>query len=182
RLINAIIDWSSNGPQQNTSYEAVGVTKYQIEYIPYKLVDDFYNQEMSLFNDLLCKMLNVDSFTRINIDSISSHPFFEGLNPVKYITITRSPNNISNNERIRVIQYIQRYSQIKKIQNLAFNIYIRCNNMNNISEHIRSATCTWIASKMIIGSKLPTINFPINQLLSTERDICHNLSFRLNYS
>src|SRR5690606_7948772 len=65
RLINAIIDWSSNGPQQNTSYEAVGVTKYQIEYIPYKLVDDFYNQEMSLFNDLLCKMLNVDSFTRI---------------------------------------------------------------------------------------------------------------------
>jgi len=181
RLINSIIDWSANGPGQNTSYEVIGIPKYQIEYIPYKLVTDFFVSEMSIFNDLLCKMLNVDQYTRIKICDIIKHPFFDGLNPVKYITISRVPNKISANERARVNQYIQRYSSNKYVQNLAFNIYIRCNNLNHISEHIRAATCTWISTKTIIGKPPDPLGIPLNKILVTEREICHNLLFRLHY-
>ena len=181
RLINAIIDWSANGPGQNTSYEIIGINKYQIDYIPYKLVDDFYNPEMSVFNDLICKMLNVDPDNRIKINEILEHPFFEGLKPVQYIIIEREAKKISNKEQSRVIQYIHRYSTNKNVQNLALNIYLRCNNLDHISEHIKAATCTWIASKIVLGYPPDKIGIPLNQILSMEREICHNLSFRLNY-
>jgi serine/threonine protein kinase len=182
KLINAIIDWSSTGPGQNTSYDIIGITKFQTQYTPYKLVEDFHNPEMKVFNDLLCKMLNVDPKTRINISEILEHPFFKGLTPVKYLSIGRSPVKIPTDERLRVVHYIQRYNSNKHIQNLSFNIYIRCNNLDHINEHIRVASCIWIASKIVLGNAPDKLaGFPINKIIEVEREICHNLSFRLNY-
>lgn len=179
RSINAIIDWSARGPNSPTSYEIIGITQLPIDYYHYTLCDDYDKPEMSCFNDLVCKMLTVDPAHRPNIDQIIDHPFFNGLTSPIYMTVHRPVNKIPLAEQARVSRYIQRYTNHNIIQSLALNIYCRCNDLNYISEQVRSAVCTWIASKLVIGEP-PNISIPPNQILSTEREICHNLLFRLH--
>ena len=63
---------------------------------------------------------------------------------------------------------------------LAFNIYCRCNDLHHINEQTRIASCIWIASKIVVGYP-PTITSILpNQIFLTEREICHNLLFRLH--
>lgn len=180
RSTNAIIDWSSRGPNPPTSYEVIGITQFPIDYIPFVLCNDFKRSEMSVFNDLICKMLIVDPRKRPTITEVLSHPFFKGLTPPIYLSVSRPINKISVSEQARVSRYIQRYCNDNEIiQRLALQIYCRCNELNNISEHIRAAVCTWIAAKIVLGYP-PTMSLPMNQILSGERDICHNLMFRLH--
>lgn len=179
RSINAIIDWSSRGPNPPTSYEVIGTTQFPIDYVQFILCDDFNKSEMSVFNDLLCKMLIVDPFRRLTIDQVIAHPFFQGMKPPVYLSVKRPLNKIPLAEQARVSRYIQRYTNNDTIQSLALNLYCRCNDLNTISEHVRAAVCTWIASKIVVGYP-PTITLPPNQILSTEREICHNLLFRLH--
>ena len=179
RSINAIIDWSSRGPNPPTSFEVTGIPQYAIDYIPFTLCDEFKNPEMALFNNMICKMLIVDPSKRPNIDQVLSHPFFAGMNSPLYLSIKRPTNKISISEQARVHRYIQRYTNNEIIQGLALNIYCRCNDLQNISEHVRAAVCTWISSKIVVGEP-PKISLPLNQILSTEREICHNLLFRLH--
>jgi serine/threonine protein kinase len=179
RSINAIIDWSSRGPNTPTSYEIIGIKQFPIDYITFVICEDFNKPEMSVFNDLICKMLVVDPSRRITIEQIIQHPFFTGMIPPIYLSIKRPINNISLSEHARVTRYIQRYTNNEKIQKLAIDIYRRCNDLDHISEHVRAAGSTWIASKIVLGYP-PTIALPPNQILSTERHICHNLLFRLH--
>jgi len=179
RSVNAIIDWSSRGPNPATSYEIIGIKQHPIDYIPFVLCEDFKKPEMTIFNDLMCKMLIVDPSKRPTIDEILMHPFFSGMKPVMYMMIQRPINKISVSEQARVSRYIQRYSSDTSVQALSLNIYCRCNDLASISEHIKAAACTWIASKIVVGYA-PTISLSLNQLLAAERDICHNLNFRLH--
>jgi len=179
RSVNAIIDWSSRGPNPPTSFDVIGTTQFPIDYIPYILCDEFKNPEMLMFNDLMCKMLSVDPSFRPNINQILLHPFFSDLTPPIYLSIHRPINKLPLTESARVIRYIQRYSSNKIIQDISFNIYSRCNDMYHISEHIRAAICTWIATKLTVFD-LPSLSLPPNQILSTEREICHNILFRLH--
>lgn len=179
RSVNAIIDWSSRGPNPPTSFEVIGIPQFPIDYIPFVLCEDFKKPEMSIFNDLICQMLTVDPIKRPTIDQILLHPFFHGIKAPIYLSVRRPINKISVTEHARVTRYIQRYTNNETIQTLALNIYCRCNDINNISEHVKAAVCTWIASKLVIGYP-PTISLPPNQILSVEREICHNLLFRLH--
>lgn len=179
RSINAIIDWSSRGPNAPTSYEVIGITQYPIDYLPFKLCNEFNKPDMAIFNNLICKMLTVDPKCRPTISEIVSHPFFSDLKPPIYLSIYRPINKISAQEQARVIRYIERYTSNDNIKHLAFAIYCRCNKLDDVNEHIRSATCTWIASKVVVGYP-PETGLPIHQLLSTERSICHNLGFRIH--
>jgi serine/threonine protein kinase len=179
RSINAIIDWSSRGPNPPTSFEVIGIQQYAIDYIPFVLCDDFKKPEMAIFNDMLCKMLVVDPDKRLTINQVLNHPFFTEMKGPIYLSIRRSPNKIPVSEQARVTRYIQRYSANEAAQSLALNIYCSCNDLISLTEHIRAAACTWIASKIVVGYP-PTISLPPNQLLSAERDICHNLLFRLH--
>lgn len=179
RSINAIIDWSSRGPNPPTSYEVVGTTQYPIDYIPFVLCSDYKRPEMVLFNDLMCKMLIVDPSKRPTITEVINHPFFQGMKGPVYLSIQRPINRIAVSEQARVSRYIQRYTANETVQALAMNLYCRCNDLNIISEHIKAAACTWISSKLVVGYP-PTISLPPHQLLAAERDICHNLKFRLH--
>lgn len=179
RSINAIIDWSSKGPNAPTSFEVVGVTQYPIDYIPFSLCDDFHRKEMASFNDLMCKMLVVDPSKRLTIKQVINHKFLSNMQSPIYLSIKRPINKISMSEHARVVTYIQRYTSNEYVQNLALTIYRRCNNLSHISEHIKAASCTWIASKIVIGYP-PNTAIPINQILAAEREICHNLLFRLH--
>lgn len=180
RSVNAIIDWSARGPNPPTSYEVVGTTQFSIDYIPFVLCDDFKRPEMALFNDLVCKMLIVDPKRRLTISQVIAHPFFQGLKAPIYLAIRRPLNKIPVSEQARVSRYIQRYTDNNIIQQLALNIYCACNELYTISEHIKAAVCTWIASKIVVGYP-PTIALPMNQILAGEREVCHNLLFRLHY-
>ena len=177
RSINAIIDWSSRGPNPPNSYEVIGTTQSPIDYIPFVLCSDYKNPEMTVFNDLVCKMLMVDPIKRPSIREILSHPFFQGMKGPIYLSIQRPINKIPVSEQARASRYIQRYTSNETIQSLALILYCRCNDLHTISEHIRAAACTWISSKIVVGYP-PTIALPPHQLLSAERDICHNLKFR----
>lgn len=180
RSVNAIIDWSSRGPNLPTSYEVIGITQFPIDYIPFVLCDDFKRPEMTVFNDLVCKMLVVDPKKRLTISEVISHPFFQGSKPPIYLAIRRPLNKISVSEQARVSRYIQRYTDNTIVQQLALSIYCACNELYTISEHVKAAVCTWIASKIVIGYP-PTIALPLNQILAGEREVCHNLLFRLHY-
>lgn len=179
RSINSIIDWSSRGPNPPTSYEVVGTKQFPIDYIPFVLCSDYKKPEMALFNDLICKMLIVDPSRRPTINEVISHPFFQGMKAPVYLSIQRPINKISVSEQARVSRYIQRYTANETVQALAVNLYCRCNDLNSISEHIKAAACTWISSKIVVGYP-PVISLPPHQLLAAERDICHNLKFRLH--
>ena len=182
RSINAIIDWASRGPNSSnsvTSQEVIGTTQFALDYIPFILCEDFKRPEMALFNSLLCSMLNVDPSKRPTIYEVISHPFFEGLSSPVYLSLRRPLNNITGHEHARVTTYIQRYSDNTIVQQHALDMYRRCNELYDINEHIRAAVCTWIASKIILGTP-PEIALPKNQILAGERDVCHNLGFRLH--
>lgn len=176
RSINAIIDWASRGP----NLEKVESVQSQDDFIPFQLCEDYHNPEMGLFNDLICKMLIVDVNKRPTIAQVIAHPFFVGLRTPIYLSVERKPNKIPFAEHARVDRYIQRYTINKLIQTLALSLYCRCNDITHISENIRSAACVWIASKLI-SKQQPEISLPLNQILITEREICHNLLFRLHY-
>lgn len=179
RLINAILDWSVKGPIKQSSYQSMGISPYPIDYVNFLLCDDYYKPEMSLFNDLLCKMLTIDPAKRPSIKEVISHPFFNGLKAPIYLSIRRPVNKIPLPEYARVNRYIQRYTNNNIVQSLACNLYSRCNDLTHITENIRSAICTWIACKLV-SVRLPALSLPLNQILSIEREICHNLLFRLH--
>lgn len=179
RSINALIDWSARGPNPPTSFEVIGVSQIPIDYIQYAFCDDYNKAEMNCFNNLICKMLLVDPDQRPNIREVLAHPFFDELKAPIYLSIQRPLNKISVAEQARVTRYIQRYSADLIVQSLALNIYRRGNDLSHISEQIRSAACTWIASKIVIGYP-PAMGLPLHQILATEREICHNLVFRLH--
>lgn len=179
RSANAIFDWAN---RQSKSYESNSpkMDLHPIKFISYSLCDDFYDPEMSVFNDLLYKMLVVDPTTRPSIKHILSHPFFEDMKPPIYLSIKRPMNKISISEHARVMRYIQQHTDNISIQALAFNIYCRCNELHTINEYIRTVTCVWIASKIVVGDTPTIISVLPNQILSTEREICHNLLFKLH--
>lgn len=179
RSINSIIDWGSKSPSQQSSFNLISTPPFPIDFLPFVLSPYFSHPSMLLFNDLLLSMLIVNPDYRPSIDQVSNHPFFSGLYPPKYLSIRRPINKISSQESARVARYIHRYTNNSTVQLLAMNMYCRCNDLHTTTEHIRSAVCTWIASKIVIGYN-PKIDIPINQILAGERDICHNLLFRLH--
>jgi len=175
RSINAIIDWGMKGPRSQ-KIETVG---YNVDYASWVLCDDSQQAEMAIFNDLIYSMLMIDPKKRPSIQQVIKHEFFQGIKTPLYLSITRPLNKLSVSEQARVTRYIQRYTDNENIQNLALNIYCKCNDLEEINEHIRAATACWIACKLIAG-RPPDIPIPPNRILSAEREICHNIGFRLH--
>lgn len=176
RSVNVIIDWANRGLEPENY---IGLGKYAIDYRKYQLCREYHSPEKALFNDLLCKMLHIDQAKRLTIFDVLRHPFFTGITPKQYLSVIRPLNKLSVSEHARVIRHLQLYTSDSTVQMLAINIYSRCNNLNTTSEQIRAAACAWIASKLVLGYT-PTLAIPTHQILSAEREICHNLSFRLH--
>ena len=106
RSVNAILDWSK---RTTTSYELnlLDIKSFPINHISFSMCDDFYNEEMSYFNDLLYKILIVNPADRPIIKQIISHSFFHNMKPPVYLTIKRPLNKISISEHARITRYIQ---------------------------------------------------------------------------
>jgi len=57
-------------------------------------------------------------------------------------------------------------------------MYCQCNNIS-FSEKIVVATCVWITEKIINFDPPEIPDISLHDILSCEREICHNLKFRL---
>lgn len=209
RSINAIIDWHIRSQKSGlipssklTSYpsnprnsfnltadsnrsgdmripSALGVLQRPIDYIQVMLCKEFNDPEMISFNKLILAMLVVEPSKRLTINQITAHGFFNGKKGPVHLSIERPVNHLSIPEEARVLRYIHQCTENENVKNLALNIYRKCNDLNSINENIKATACAWIASKILL------IDFPLNplsliQLQSAEREICHNLSFRLH--
>lgn len=196
RNINCLLDWNSQFCS-NDDYVSNLRVKYHkdLNYKKIKLNNKYNLSNMSLFNDLLHKMLVMNPQKRINIVQVLNHPFFTNLKLPKYLSITRPLNELSLHEDLRVRTMIDNNSSTKLfkpeditnkiyldiIKDLAYKLYCKCINLNYISEDIRSATCVWISSKLVLGTP-PNTFISQDIILQTERIICSNLSFLLHYS
>ena len=173
KLISAIISWGElNDFSQTYDYALV-------EHKPVTPCKDYYKSEMLEFNNLLISMLKVYPEYRPNVNTLLKHEFFKNMIPKTYLSITRPSNKITLTENARIYRYIQRYTNNSKIQEIAFDIYSRCNNIRNGSEQDKASACVWIATKLVFGRQSNIEIYPKN-ITSLEREICHNLHFRLH--
>lgn len=182
RFINAIIDWSLRGP--NKLKEKVDLELFSVNFIPFEFCAEYYRPEMELFNDMIHQMLMVEPSRRPNISQVLLHPYFNGLKTTSYISIRRPLNKIKIPEYTRILKYIEKFTQDKSIQDLAIKIYCSCNNLENFDENLRILTCVWISHKVIMRNAMEenTLkqSYSLNQILLMEREICHNLCFRIH--
>lgn len=178
RSVNAIIDWSNRKPGGSCS---VQIPQYPIDYVKFKLSDEFRNNEMRTFNKMITWMLTVDPEKRPTISQIIKHPFFTDMKPSIYLCVKRPTNRIDLAEHTRVVRSIKELTSDENIQSLGLNIYCKCNNLNKIKEGDKVFSCLWIASKLILGYPL-TIpeGKTLEEIIETEIAICHNLLFRLH--
>jgi serine/threonine protein kinase len=192
RSVNSILNWhqfiseymSASNSNVNGFLDicdTINISYYPTKYISHAVNDKLHEPEFALFKDLLFKMLMVDPIKRPTIAEVLKHPFFCDLKRPKYLSVVRMPNKISLNEHARVSRHIEKFTNNDAIQALALALYCRCNDLNNLTEHSKATTCTWIASKIVTGNPLEKISLSQQQILAAERDICHNLCFRLHH-
>lgn len=183
RATNAIIDWSIRHSNKE-DIESLP-DKFSIDHVPAKFCEEYFELEMKPFNELLKKMLVITPEARLSINEILSNPYFTGLSYPMYLSISRPTNKLSISEQARVVRYIETYTNkegcdnILVIRSLALKIYCSCNDMSHINESVRAGGSVWIASKLVIGVPLPT-TLSLSSILAVEREICHNLLFRLH--
>lgn len=177
KYINAIIDWANRSNPSKKLYSEF--FNPNIDYMSFSLVKEFYFPEMRLFNDLLLKMLVVDPSSRLTISQIIHHPFFEQKKLPIYLSIVRPIKTLPFPEEARIITHIQRFTKNTSIQQLAMLIYCRCTDLDIISESILAETSVLISSKILYGI-IPKTILNMDDVLRTEKLICHNLRFSLH--
>ena len=174
----AILDCSERGPPKRKIVN-VGF-RPRDDFIPFRFCEEYEDLEMNLFNDLLCKMLVVPPSDRIDTKEILSHPIFRNKTPPGYTLLKRPPNKLPIAEIRKISSIIKKLTPDKPIQSLSLDIYQRCNNLGSLGEFKMVCTCVWIASKMILGDPPVHENpFYFDKMLTSEREICHNLSFMI---
>lgn len=157
--------------------------KYLIDHQSYDLSDRFNDQEMSLFNDLICKMLRVIPEERINIFEVLRHPFFEGIEEFEFSVIQKGIIPITPAKEKTIIRQIHRYigEDDDDVTRLALSIYSQCLDMDQteLSDGMKLLSCVWIANKIVKGTILP-YTIPLHEILPAERKICHYLRFNFS--
>lgn len=190
RSINAIIQWGKKGPNaEKYPLDSQYHVSKQIDYTSYAFNKDYYKPEMAQFNELLHAMLRVNPQDRISISQVLQHPFFTGLQTVDCLVHRRPLKDLSIGEHARIYRYVQQDSSNPLIQELAVTIYRMCDNISELitsatsresRERILAAGCVWIAGKVIDGYP-PDIRLPQHSILAAEREICHNVNFRIHH-
>jgi len=149
-----------------------------VQFIKPELCGEFHNPEMAEFNNLIMSMLEVDPNKRPTITKVLNHSFFKDCVKNSCLNIRRPLNVLRSAEEARVMRYLELYTNDKYIKKLAYEMYCQCNNIS-FSEKIVVATCVWITEKIINFDPPEIPDISLHDILSCEREICHNLKFRL---
>lgn len=179
RTLDCILNWGERCSNATDCRQESNIE--QTDYLPYHLPEDFHHPGYSTFNSLLLSMLQLDPSKRPTIQHVLSHPFFGDLERSNFMVVRPSDVLLSTKELAVAERYINRYTDDEMVKRLALELYVRSSSVREASDHIKTAACVWIASKLVQGVPR-NIHAPLHQILSTERIICHHLSFRLHTS
>lgn len=174
KTINCIIDW---GTRENITND---IKIFDIEFTPAKFVEQYFDQSMTKFNDLLMKMLQLNPNSRITIKEVLKHSFFDNCTPVTYRQSVRITPKMPLAVQARASRYIEQYTTDTDIKKLAYNIFSFCIDIDpKYNEKIKATTSAWIASK-ILGNRPPTEDLPLHWILPCEREMCNHLKFQIH--
>lgn len=193
RLANAIIVWAK---RKGKSYEVndLELELFEIDFVEASPCEQF--SEDGLINDLILRMLVVNAEFRPSINDVLAHPLFKNKPSVKYDVVNRASLDLSKTEIIEVSDLIKEYNlyvDTTKVKNkefvtdnevmreLALSLYSRCNDLK-VERELLILGCVWIASKIVLERRLliNKLSYSLEEILLVEREICHNLCFRLH--
>ena len=134
--------------------------------------------------DLILSMLRINPEERPSADKLLSHPIFKGRNIVPVQIVSSPPSQLSDGNQKRVTACLKSYTSNRIVLKLAGQIYRRTIGCNNLSDALKIQTCAWIAHKLVMRLPLDEnkLRFPYQEILQTERTLCHHLGFKLHRS
>jgi serine/threonine protein kinase len=180
KAMNCLLYWARNGPNAMSCPEWIkDCQMHDVEYRKATLPSSFYNPTYAEFNKLLLSMLRIDPHTRPSIDRVLADPYFKGLTPLPYTIHHAQGKDLPSGEEKRVERYIERYTDQAQVKKVALYLYKRAGEVKGVSEHIKAATCVWMAQKLV-HHRPKDGGFPRSILHQTERKICKELQFRLH--
>lgn len=180
-FINALLYWGYINDEEK--YKTISPLKNDeniVEFIKPKMFTPllFSKTEENLFKDLLNNMLVVDKSKRYTIEEVLNHKFFETpeINNQHYYKVQKLKNN-KLQDKEELLAKINIFDDITK--NIIIYIYNLCHDLN-INNNLKLEVCVLIASK--INTKILLKNFftfDKDEIISTEKEICHHLNFKL---
>lgn len=170
RAANCIMDWDKHNESE----------LWDIDY------NRFYQcpiiEELKDINILIEKMLTVDVSKRINIIDIMNDPIFTPYNTPLYKQFHIINPSTCNINDINIEEYEEAKKEAKNcdkhVYKRAMKLYRRAYTISSIDNLTKIKACMLIASKVVLGySTHPIIE---NDVIDTEKIICHYLSFRVH--
>lgn len=186
-FINALLYWAHiNDEEKYKNHDY-----FPVDYVKPKIFSSLltHDTDGELFKDLLLKMLVVDKNNRYTIKQVLNHPFFTDIKnnfPLVYKTIKNRPSEdlqFSMKGDLKgvdpIFEKMDKFDDTTK--NIIMYIYNSCLDLN-IHNDLKLQVCLLIASKInntIADDIKKFLSFEKEELISTERDICHHLNFHL---
>jgi len=169
--LNAIRDWCQLTNQTPTWHQ------YNVNYHPVVL-SPRYN-DFLIINQLIENMLQIDIKKRPTALELINHDFFTGLSPVNPTIILPISHKIESQEKARITRYIQQLTDDSQIQQLSLLLYTRLT-LAERGEYDKALGTVWIAMKLLTGNPVDLLKHQsMEWFMMIERDVCHNLGFRL---
>ena len=183
KAVNCLLDWSKNGPNASFSPKWIDAFRMHqgLDYKKATLPSAFSKPEYREFNKLMLSMLKIDPLQRPTIDQILRHDYFQTLTSLPYTIKSTAPKVIPRKEQQRLARYLDLYVDRPQVRTLAIELYGRCTSLKGISEQLKTATCVWIAEKLV-HIRPKENGLPRSLIHESERRVCQHLSFRLHTS
>lgn len=172
KFINAIIDWA------HYTHQTVDTPLYNVDYVNIGIVDKYNDPSFLPLNNIINQLLFINPELRPTAIDLLKDPIFNTYEPINPKFVVVQKETLAHTEEARIVRYIQQLTNNKEVQLLALDIYKKIN--LSLSEYHKAVGCTYIALKILIGtheSLFAILN--ADELLGIERDICHDLHFRL---
>lgn len=183
RFVACLEDFAKRNPYGKQKIPFSFKREEKVKFIPYQLSSSFYHPDYSLFNQLVFSMLRFNPKERPKIKAILDHPYFHGLSPIPYQTITAAEDPLHSRKVQKYIEQLKKFTSqatvletslmiIRKIQHLKFRNY------EHDDDRLRVLGAYWIANKLVLR-RSPSLPYPSSLLYDIERIICEYLSYRL---
>lgn len=180
--INSIIDWANEGPiPQKISFKKYNKS-YNSFYLPYNFT--LNSTKYGQLNQLIINMLKINPEERPSIYILLKDILFSDL---KKINLKSDHQNINSNNHTHKMPHknsifynnVIKYTSNNYVISIAYNIYIRTKDIQNVSDLVKIQTCLWLAYKIVYRKtlSLDKIHSPYYKIISLERDICNYLAF-----
>jgi serine/threonine protein kinase len=184
KAVNCILDWIHRGPYQEPPPKWVKAFRphLNIEYKKFTLPSRYHHPQYVEFNKLVLKMLQIDPSNRPTIEEILKDPYFSDQRASPYKIQSVITKTISRKETRRIEEILDQYNIHGYIRKASLELYRKSTECKDLSEKYKIISCVWLTHKLF---KLPlpkhiTQNIELENILESEKILCHHLNFRLH--